>query len=461
MVVDAARGVLSNDLDVDVGARLSVSAVNGAAGGVGQAIAGSNGGIFILNADGSYTFNPGQDFQKLAEGSQQNTAITYSVSDGQGSTATTTLTVTVTGTVDAPTIQVVDQSIGIGGILGGSLGLLAEVYNGAAATLTQTLGGVISGLGGVVGGVGTLLTDTSTLLGGSGSLLGGVVGGLGGTLSGTGSTVSSVGAGVGELDLLGSLVPNSSMTAASGLNTTVAAGNAYASQGMIYLEAGHTYTFTGSTYGGALLAVGGQALLASTSLGGTYNAVSFTPPASGYYPVELYVANNTTSAQNFSIGLSMDGGSLLPLSSLNFGVFSGPGALIGAQLAFSPLTVNAGISLYPTHENQGMSGTRIELGTPKAALTDTVGSETLSISASKLPVGSVLSDGAGHSVMISSANQSVLLDGWSLPNLKLLPPAGFVGVIPMVFTATATGIHGGQALGHAECGRLCRQPRSR
>ncbi|SPJ33973.1 Leukotoxin [Kushneria phyllosphaerae] len=445
LVVDALHGVLSNDRDPDASAHLNVSAVNGTSSGVGHAVAGSNGGSFILNGDGSYTFDPGTSFQKLAEGSQQTTSITYTVSDGQGGTASTTLTVTVTGNVDAPTIQVMDQAIGAGGILGGSLGLVAELYQGAASTLTSTLSGVITTLGGAIGGVGTLLTTTGTLLGGSGSLLGGLVTSTGDTLTGTSSTVSSTGVGVGELDLLGALAPTTSTTASTGLNTSVAAGNAYASQGMIYLEAGHTYTFSGSAHGAALLSVGGQALLASTSLGGTYNAVSFTPKASGYYPVELYVANTSTSSQTFSIGLSTDGGALQSLSALNFGLYGSPQTLVGAQLAFSPLTVNAGISFYPVHENQGMSGTRIELGTPKAALTDTIGSETLSISASKLPVGSVLSDGAGHSVTITSSNQSVLLDGWSLPTLKLLPPAGFVGVIPMVFTATANGIHGGQA----------------
>ncbi|ART62439.1 VCBS domain-containing protein [Kushneria marisflavi] len=157
------------------------------------------------------------------------------------------------------------------------------------------------------------------------------------------------------------------------------------------------------------------------------------------------MGNTSTSAQSFSIGLSTDGGALQSLSTQHFGLYGSPQTLIGAQLSFSPLTVSAGISYYPVHENQGMTGTRIELGTPKAALTDTIGSETLSISVSKIPMGSVLSDGAGHSVTITSINQSVSLEGWSLPDLKLLPPAGFVGVIPMVFTATATGVQGGQA----------------
>ncbi|OLO02558.1 Ig-like domain-containing protein, partial [Salinicola socius] len=95
--VSAAQGVLANDSDVD-GGTLSVSAVNGVTGSVGQAITGSNGGTFTLNADGSYSFNPGTAFDRLAAGQTDTTKVSYTVSDGQGGTATSTLTVTVTGT---------------------------------------------------------------------------------------------------------------------------------------------------------------------------------------------------------------------------------------------------------------------------------------------------------------------------------------------------------------------------
>nr|WP_255702129.1 VCBS domain-containing protein [Salinicola sp. DM10] len=99
--VSAAQGVLANDSDVD-GGTLSVSAVNGTDANVGQAIAGSNGGTFTLNADGSYSFNPGTAFDRLAAGQSDTTQISYTVSDGQGGSDTATLTVTVTGTNDAP-----------------------------------------------------------------------------------------------------------------------------------------------------------------------------------------------------------------------------------------------------------------------------------------------------------------------------------------------------------------------
>ena len=93
---DAAHGVLVNDTDADTThASLVVSAVGGSNSNVGQPIAGSNGGTFTINTDGSYSFNPGTAFDSLPAGSSATSSITYAVSDGQGGFATTTLTVSV------------------------------------------------------------------------------------------------------------------------------------------------------------------------------------------------------------------------------------------------------------------------------------------------------------------------------------------------------------------------------
>ena len=100
--VNAQNGVLSNDVDPD-GDTLTVSQVNGATGNVGTPTAGSNGGTFTLNPDGSYSFNPGNAFQHLAAGQTATSSITYTVTDGQGGTSSATLTVEITGTNDAPT----------------------------------------------------------------------------------------------------------------------------------------------------------------------------------------------------------------------------------------------------------------------------------------------------------------------------------------------------------------------
>ncbi|ARP90976.1 hypothetical protein CAL14_12300 [Bordetella genomosp. 9] len=70
----------------------------------GVKVTGTDGGTFTIHPDGSYTFEPGEDFQGLAEGETKTTTITYTVSDGEGGTSTATLEVTVTGTNDAPVI---------------------------------------------------------------------------------------------------------------------------------------------------------------------------------------------------------------------------------------------------------------------------------------------------------------------------------------------------------------------
>ncbi|WP_114953922.1 Ig-like domain-containing protein [Sphingosinicella terrae] len=101
LVVAAADGVLGNDGDPD-GDALVVAAVNGAEGAVGSAIAGSNGGTFTLNADGSYDFDPAGAFGDLAVGETRTTSATYTISDGEGGTDTAILEVTVTGTNDGP-----------------------------------------------------------------------------------------------------------------------------------------------------------------------------------------------------------------------------------------------------------------------------------------------------------------------------------------------------------------------
>ena len=100
----AAGDVLANDTDVDAGDTKTVSLVNGAAGNVGAAVAGTYGSVTIA-ANGTYTYslnNAAAIVQALAAGQTVTDAFTYQVSDGSGATATATLTVTITGTNDAP-----------------------------------------------------------------------------------------------------------------------------------------------------------------------------------------------------------------------------------------------------------------------------------------------------------------------------------------------------------------------
>ncbi len=93
--------VLGNDSDPD-GDTLTVASVDGDAANVGTPIAGDNGGLITINADGTASFDPNGDFDDLGTGDTEETAVTYTITDGNGGTDTTTVTVTVTGTNDAP-----------------------------------------------------------------------------------------------------------------------------------------------------------------------------------------------------------------------------------------------------------------------------------------------------------------------------------------------------------------------
>ena len=95
--------ILGSDSDPD-GDTLVVSEVNGDAANIGIAIAGANGGLFTINADGSFTFDANGDFEMLDVGETDTTTVTYQISDGEGGFDTATVTVTVMGQNDAPIV---------------------------------------------------------------------------------------------------------------------------------------------------------------------------------------------------------------------------------------------------------------------------------------------------------------------------------------------------------------------
>ena len=99
------------DIDPD-GDTLTVVGVNTPNGNVGDQVVGDNGGIFVINEDGSFDFSANGEFEALAPGESAETSVTYTVSDGNGGTATTTLTIRVDGVNDGP--DAVDSSYVVG-----------------------------------------------------------------------------------------------------------------------------------------------------------------------------------------------------------------------------------------------------------------------------------------------------------------------------------------------------------
>jgi len=96
--------LLANDTDPDASDVLTITAVGGAAGNVATATAGTGGGLFTINADGSYDFDPNGEFEGLDVGETAMTTISYTVDDGNGGTDTATVTLTVQGVNDAPIV---------------------------------------------------------------------------------------------------------------------------------------------------------------------------------------------------------------------------------------------------------------------------------------------------------------------------------------------------------------------
>ncbi|WP_162916985.1 Ig-like domain-containing protein, partial [Cohaesibacter haloalkalitolerans] len=60
-------------------------------------------GSVVMQPDGSYTFNPENDFQDLAHDESRTVSFEYTATDANGSTDTGTITILVRGTNDAPT----------------------------------------------------------------------------------------------------------------------------------------------------------------------------------------------------------------------------------------------------------------------------------------------------------------------------------------------------------------------
>nr|WP_106418436.1 Ig-like domain-containing protein [Salinicola tamaricis] len=89
---------------------------------------GNNNGSLSFNSDGSYTFNPGADFDGLAAGESRNVTFSYTATDNNGGvSAPQTVTITVTGTNDVPVAKADTQTTGENQVLEGSVPAATDV----------------------------------------------------------------------------------------------------------------------------------------------------------------------------------------------------------------------------------------------------------------------------------------------------------------------------------------------
>ncbi len=98
--------VLENDTDADSDA-LTVSALNGDSGSIGQATVLASGATVTLNADGTFQYDPTTSaiFNALTDGESTTDSFEYTVDDGNGGTDSATVSITVNGVNDAASIS--------------------------------------------------------------------------------------------------------------------------------------------------------------------------------------------------------------------------------------------------------------------------------------------------------------------------------------------------------------------
>ncbi len=129
--------VLVNDEKDGAAYTGNVEAVNGNAAQVGMAVAGTNGGLLTINADGSLDFDANGEFSQLLDGQSDTTTFTYTIAGGN----TANVTVTVLGeTVREANDDVItvseSETFGDADVLdSGDASVLAnDVQNGGAYT---------------------------------------------------------------------------------------------------------------------------------------------------------------------------------------------------------------------------------------------------------------------------------------------------------------------------------------
>ena len=98
-------------------------------------------GSVTIDANGTYTFDPENDFQDLAAGETRDVSFDVTVTDNHGASATQTVTVTVTGTNDAPVANL-DGQTSIGVNLNGVDGALVYDSRGGNPELLGGAGSV-------------------------------------------------------------------------------------------------------------------------------------------------------------------------------------------------------------------------------------------------------------------------------------------------------------------------------
>ncbi|MCE1116558.1 immunoglobulin-like domain-containing protein, partial [Pseudomonas sp. NMI795_08] len=226
-------------------------------------------------------------------------------------------------------------------------------------------------------------------------------------------------------------------------NATVTAGTGSKTSGLIYLEAGKTYAFSGTADDSLQIVVGGKNVAGATwGSGSGAISGSFTPTTSGYYTLEIYNANQAGPG-SLDVNIKVGNGAVTDLNSANIPMYPSVKDLANAGVTVSDLHGSNGQGYYDGYKlnEGGENGAPVKLVGISTNLTDTDGSETLSVKLSGIPTGSVIADNAGHTFTVGSS--AVDVTGWNLGSLTIKPPAYYAGSFDVKVSSTSTESVGG------------------
>src|SRR5690606_19136083 len=191
---------------------------------------------------------------------------------------------------------------------------------------------------------------------------------------------------------------------------SVVEGTGSKTSGLIYLEAGKTYTFSGTADDSFVVTIGGNTVVTATWNTNAQFTGTFSPTSSGYYPIEVYHANQAGPG-SYDLNIRVGSGAITDLSSANIPMYQNVTEMANAGLGVSNLHTVNGQSYYDGYKlNEGPENGTVKLVGISTSLTDIDGSESLSVKLDGIPAGSVLSDDAGHSVTVGAT--SVDVTGW-------------------------------------------------
>ncbi len=232
-------------------------------------------------------------------------------------------------------------------------------------------------------------------------------------------------------------------------NSNVSVDTVTRISGLVYLEAGKSYVFSGKVDDSFRLEIGG-ATVANANWGansGAYTSSAYVPTVSGYYTVTAFHYNEN-GLGNYDINVSINSATAVDFNSTNFNLFTSVADITSKGIYLSDEVLNSsGEGGYYTVEsiNHGNEDSWIPFSKISAALMDSDGSETLTVSITGLLEGTQVKNSDGTILTSDGSGVLTLPLNWDLSQLQIKAPHDYSGTMSLTVIATSSENNGSTA----------------